>query len=115
MIYTIKIEGIELRAAHGCYDTEQRVGGNYLIDIELQVEDNGAARADDVSKTINYVEVYELVRGEMAQPSRIIENAAWRISEAIKLEFSQVKDVRVTLAKLAPPMGGKAAKVSVTL
>lgn len=111
MVYKINIEGIELRASHGCYDTEQTVGGNYLVDVFLTVD--GAVEADDVAGTVNYVEVYEVVRGEMSHPSRIIENAAWRISEAIRAEFPQVLDVRVTLSKLAPPMGGKAAKVTV--
>jgi dihydroneopterin aldolase len=116
MIYTIKIEGMEFRAAHGCYDTEQRVGGNFTVDISLDVKDDGnAAATDDISRTVNYVEVYETVREQMALPSRIIENAAWRIAEAIGARFPQVRRTEVTLAKLAPPIGGKAAKVSVTL
>jgi dihydroneopterin aldolase len=115
MVYTIKIDGMEFRAAHGCYDTEQHVGGNFVVDIALDVEDNGASAADDMALTVNYVEVYGIVREQMAVPSRIIENAAERIIEAVRARFVQVKRVEVALAKLAPPLGGKAAKVSVTL
>jgi dihydroneopterin aldolase len=121
MVYTIKIEGMEFRAAHGCYDAEQRVGGNFAVDVVLEVEDGGtaageggAAEADDISRTVNYVEVYEAVRGEMAVPSRIIENVAHRILEAIASRFPQVSRCEVSVAKLAPPLGGKAARVSVT-
>lgn len=114
MTYTIKIEGMEFRAAHGCYDVEQRVGGNFTVDIALEVEDNGAAKADDMRRTVNYVEVYETVREQMGIPSRIIENTADRIMEAISARFPQVLRAEVTLAKLAPPIGGKAARVSVT-
>ncbi len=105
---------MEFRAAHGCYDTEQRVGGNFVVDIVLDVEDDGAAAADEVTRTVTYVEVYETVREQMALPSRIIENAAHRILEAVSVRFPQVRRIEVTLAKLAPPLGGKAAKVSVT-
>jgi dihydroneopterin aldolase len=122
MIYTIKIEGMEFRAAHGCYDTEQRVGGNFTVDATLEVEDGGdaagfggAAEADDMTRTVNYVEVYETIREQMATPSRIIENVAHRILKAISARFPDVRRCELTLAKLAPPIGGKAAKVSVTL
>ncbi len=115
MIYRIKIERIDIRASHGCYDLERKVGGNFTVDITLDVEDSGAVAADDVSRTVNYVEVYETVREQMAVPSNIIENAAARIIDAVYARFPQVRRVEVTVAKLAPPMGGKAANVSVTL
>lgn len=115
MVYTIRIEGMEFRSSHGCYDTEQRVGGNFSVDITLEVEDGGAVAADDVERTVNYVEVYRTVREQMSIPSRIIENAAHRIAGAVRARFPQVRRVEVTLSKLAPPLGGKAARVSVTL
>jgi dihydroneopterin aldolase len=114
MSYELRIEGMEFRAAHGCYDIEQRVGGNFTVDMVLEIENNGAALADDVTRTVNYVEVYETVREQMAIPSRIIENTAHRILEAVAARFPQVRHVEITLAKLAPPIGGKAARVSVT-
>ncbi len=112
--YELRIEGLEFRAAHGCYDVEQRVGGNFTVDLALEVDDGGAAAADDVARTVNYVEVYETVRREMSVPSNIIENTALRILDAIADGFPQVRHARVTLAKLAPPIGGKADRVSVT-
>ncbi len=115
MVYTIKLEGLEFRAAHGCYDVEQVVGGNFVVDVVLEVDDDGAAEADDVTRTVNYVEVYETVREQMGIPSHIIENVAHRIAEAIRVRFPQVRRVEVTLAKLAPPIGGKAARVAVAI
>ncbi|MDR2894450.1 MAG: dihydroneopterin aldolase [Alistipes sp.] len=121
MIYTLKIEGMEFRAAHGCYDTEQLVGGSFTVDVTLEVEDGGAATGeggaaadDDVTRTVNYVEVYEVVREQMAVPSRIIENVAERILNAISACFPQILRAETTVAKLAPPIGGKAARVAVT-
>ncbi len=115
MIYKIKIERIEIRASHGCYDIEKKVGGNFTVDIALDVEDSGAVAADDMTGTVNYVGVYETVCEQMAVPSNIIENAAARIIDAVYSRFPQVRRVEVTLTKLAPPIGGKAAGVSVTL
>jgi dihydroneopterin aldolase len=115
MVYELKIEGMEFRASHGCYDVEQRVGGNFTVDITMEVEDDGAASADDITRTVNYVEVYQTIREQMAVPSKIIENTAERILEAITRKFPRIRRTEITLAKLAPPLGGKAARVAVTL
>ncbi len=54
MTYTIEIAGMEFRARHGCYEVEQRVGGNFTVDISLTVNDlNDAAAKDDIEKTVN--------------------------------------------------------------
>ena len=115
MVYTIKIEGMEFRAAHGCYETEQRVGGNFVVDVALDIDDDGAVEADDISRTVNYVEVYEIIRRQMAEPSKIIENVAHRIAKTIYAHFAQIVRVEVSVAKLAPPIAGKIARVSATL
>jgi dihydroneopterin aldolase len=106
---------MEFRAAHGCYDLEKRVGGNFEVDITLEVEGGSAVERDDVTGTVNYVEVYETVREQMTITSDIIENVALRIVDAVRARFSQVTRVEVTVSKIAPPIGGKSAKVSVTL
>ena len=115
MIYELRLEGMEFRAAHGCYDVEQQVGGNFTVDLVLAVEDNDAAMADDVTRTVNYVAVYETVREQMAIPSRIIENTADRILKALEARFPELRRIEVTLAKLAPPVGGKTARVAVSI
>ncbi len=113
MIYTIEIERIELRARHGCYDVEQTVGGDFTVDVRMEVE--GEVEGDDVGRTVNYVEVFEAVKEQMAIPSRTIEHAAWRIRQAVMGLSPRILSVDVVLAKLAPPMGGKARSVSVTI
>jgi len=106
---------MEFRASHGCYDVEREVGGNFTVDAALEVEDGGGAEADDVGRTVNYVAVYETVREQMAIPSRIIEHAALRCIDAVMARFPEVLHAELTVAKLAPPMGGKADRVAVTL
>ncbi len=115
MTYTIKIEGMEFRAAHGCCEAERRVGGNFTVDVTLEVEDDGAVQKDELEGTVDYVSVYQIVKEQMALPSRIIEHAADRIVKSIRVHFEQVRRVELTLSKLAPPIGGKARKTSVTV
>lgn len=111
----IELENMEFRAGHGCYDLEKKVGNRFLVSLRIEAEIGDAAVRDDLSGSINYLTVYELVRDEMARPSNILENVAKRIIDTIKKSFPQVISLSAKVSKLAPPLGGKIEKVSVTL
>ena len=106
---------MEFRAPHGCYDLEKVVGNRYHIDLKMEVEIGDAAERDDLLKSVNYLSVYEQVAEEVQVPSDILENVAWRILERIHSAFPQIVTSTVKVSKLAPPLGGKVEKVSVTL
>lgn len=112
---TIELEGAEFRAPHGCYDLEKVVGNRFLVDVLLEVEIGDAAAEDELLKSVNYLGVYELVAGEMQQPSDTLENVAYRIQSTLHGAFSQIVSSKIKVSKLAPPLGGKVEKVSVTL
>lgn len=114
-LYTIRLDGIYLRAYHGCYDLEQQVGNRFRVDLAIRTPLNDIHRSDDVRDAVNYLTVYEIVERAMQRTQRTIEAAAANIIEAIKEEFSEIESVECTVAKLAPPLGGKIERVSVTL
>ena len=68
-----------------------------------------------VEEAVNYLTVYEIVRERMAVTQRTIERVAMNIIEAVYASFRQVRHVKCTVSKLAPPLGGKLEKVSVVL
>lgn len=115
MEYRITLERMEFRAFHGCYDLERQVGNRFTVDLELTTELGDVAATDDVRRAVNYLTVYEVVRERMRQTQRTIERVAVNIIEAVKARFPEVRRVRCTVAKLAPPLGGKIARVSVTI
>ena len=61
----IHVSGIRSYAYHGCNEEEARIGGAYLVDIEIETDFEAAALTDDLSKTVDYVEVYEVVKKEI--------------------------------------------------
>lgn len=106
---------MEFHAGHGCYDMEQKVGNRFLVNVALEVDTEYAAKADDISRVVNYITVYEIVEQQMAITSNIIENVASRIIDSLYRHFPQIRKVSVKVSKLAPPLGGKIEKASVTL
>jgi 7,8-dihydroneopterin aldolase/epimerase/oxygenase len=115
MGHKIAVEGIKIYAYHGCLDEEAKIGGNYIVDVYMETDFTRAAHADDLSHTIDYCSVYEIVKTEMAQRAKLIENVADRIHRNISKSFTAVKKTRVRLTKLSPPMNGNVEKVYVEI
>lgn len=115
MLYRIDLKDMEFRAYHGCYDLEQKVGNRFRVQLTIWTELGEGAREDDVTKLISYLEVYEQVREVMGITQRTIESVACNIIECLKERFGAIEEVECTVAKLAPPLGGKLREVSVTI
>ena len=114
-LYTIRLDGIYVRAFHGCYDLEQQVGNRFRVDIVIRTPLGDLPKSDDVTQAVNYLTVFEIVERTMQRTQRTIEAAASNIIAAIKESFPQIIEVECTVSKIAPPLGGKIDKVSVTL
>jgi dihydroneopterin aldolase len=111
----ILVEGINVYAYHGCLEEEGKIGTNYTVDVTMETDFAEAAKTDDLSKTIDYVIVYNIVKTQMAVRSKLIEQVGKRIVDELKKEFATLKKVEVKVTKLNPPMNGNVEKVSIVI
>ncbi len=102
----IILTDIEFHAFHGVLTQETEIGGLYSVDISLTVPDEQSTETDCLEHTVNYAEVYEMIKEEMAIPSKLIEHVAGRIARRIKKEFSLISQVKIILTKKHPPIAG---------
>lgn len=93
-----------MHAYHGVLPQERTVGNDYLINIKVGYPWIRATQTDDVTDTLSYATLAELVKREMLVPSNLVEHVAGRIVEAVKAEFPAATYVRLRLTKIAPPM-----------
>jgi dihydroneopterin aldolase len=111
----INVNGIKLYAYHGCLEEEAVIGANYVVDVRIETDFNVAQRTDDLSKTVDYVVVYNIVKSEMAIRSKLIEHVAGRIAEHLIRQLPEIEKVDVAVTKINPPMNGDVDSVSVTV
>ncbi len=111
----ILLENIEFYSYHGVLEQETRVGNTFIINIKVGVDISEAAQSDDISDTINYAEMYEIIAQEMEKPSKLIEHIAKRIIDSLKLRYPQIESIELKLSKRNPPIGGQAQYASVIL
>lgn len=115
MITRIELEAMKFYAYHGVMPQEKTVGNQFVVNLVLTAPLGKAVESDELDDTINYAEVYEVVKHEMEIPSKLIEHAAGRIVHALKVHFPQLTAVELRLSKLNPPFGGDICSASVLL
>lgn len=110
---TIAINGMCFYAYHGCFTEERAIGTHFRVDLVLKTDTSRAEVSDNIADTVNYLEVYRVVKREMERPSNLLEHVAHRVGEAVREEFAGVETVTVKVYKLNPPLGGQMDSVSV--
>jgi dihydroneopterin aldolase len=111
----IALEGMEFFAYHGCFSEEQIIGTRFEVDLYLEAPTKEAEESDVLSKTINYQEVYLLIKEQMAIKSKLLEHVGRRILNAVLEKHPEIEFAEVKVSKMNPPLGGKLGSVSVTL
>lgn len=106
---------MEVYAFHGCYAEEQIVGNRFLVSLSYVCRLKEATESDDINDTVSYLDIYRLVREEMAITSHILEHVSKRIIDRVLREYSLVDELELTISKCNPPLGGLVEKVSVTM
>lgn len=111
----VALEGLEFHAYHGVYPHERSSGNKFEVDVVVDTEFQESAFHDDLSGTINYEELYAIVKAEMEKPSKLLETVVNSIAVHILSAFPSAKSVEVKISKLNPPIGGVCKKSSVVV
>lgn len=108
------IDKLRLYAFHGVMPQERRVGGWFVVSLRVHYNNmENVLDSDDVGDTLNYAELCELIRQEMAQPSCLLEHVAGRIARTVFSRFPRVLSLHISVTKDNPPMGANCAGAGV--
>ncbi|MFA0962793.1 dihydroneopterin aldolase [Roseivirga sp. BDSF3-8] len=102
----VSLEKLEFFAYHGFHAAERQKGNRFEVDIYVDLDFSEASKRDSIKGTVNYQNLYEIVREEMLIKSKLLENVAMRIMRRVFDEFPQVQRVEVSVSKFNPPLGG---------
>lgn len=107
MTQIVKLINCEFFAHHGVMPEEHQVGGRFAVDIELSVNIEDAAKTDQLSKTVDYEQIYDILRTIMTtQKKYLIESLAYQIGKTVLNQFALVEGALVRVRKINPPVGG---------
>lgn len=111
----IYLKDVCFHAFHGVMPQERVVGADFLVSLRIGYDFSQAMQTDEVGDTLNYAEVFRLVKQEMEQPSSLLEHVAGRVVDTLLRHFPMVKSIDLTLTKRNPPMGADCEGAGVEL
>ena len=101
----ILLEGIAIPCSLGVTEAERKMRRPVRLDLELGFDLSGAGRTDDLTKTIDYGEIYEVVAKVVGGPDhQLVEALGERIADAL-FESFPIDSVRLTVRKSKPIAG----------
>ena len=101
----IIIRDLEIYAYHGVLPEEKIKGQTFVVSAELFLDLREAGIKDDLSKTVNYAQVCQLINDTVTKEKfDLIEAVAEAVADAILLKFDMIKEVHITISKPMAPI-----------
>ncbi len=101
----IRLDDVRLHGFHGVMPQERAVGADFVVNLRVGFDIAKAMETDNVGDTLNYATLYNKVKTEMLQPSKLLEHVVGRIVKAIENSFPEALSIDLTITKVNPPMG----------
>ena len=101
---TITLDSLRFYAYHGAEPQEAIVGAWYTVDVCITADATLAIQSDDLSGTINYAQVAEVIKQQMQIRSALLEHVAGRIAQALLDSFPAINALTIKVCKENPPV-----------
>jgi len=111
----IELKKMLFHAYHGVMKQERIVGNTYRVDLKLFLDLSKAIQSDNLEDTINYADIFNLVKEEMSIPSQLLEHIAGRIVQKIRQKYTNISKISIRLAKQNPPIKGEIQEAAVII
>lgn len=101
----ITLKNLEFYGYHGYYQEENTLGQRFRVTIEAYGDLGSAHRSGNLGDTINYVEIFEVIRTVFfSKKYKILEQLGYDIGEAVLQSFPILKRVHVEIMKPEIPV-----------
>jgi dihydroneopterin aldolase len=111
----IVLTNMRFQGRHGYYDHEMTTPQSFEVDVELLLNLQPAGLDDDLTKTVDYAEVYTATRQIVESTSfRLLEALAEAISHELLADFA-IGEVGVRIRKPEVKLGGPLDHASVEI
>ncbi len=111
----IHLNGVSFLARIGTTEAERSEPQGLLLDLVIELELEAAANTDDLSLTVNYVDLVERIERTAGEREyQLLEALSGRICRAV-LEDPRINAVEATLHKFPAVLKGKVTSVAVEM
>ena len=96
----IILKGMTFFGHHGYFPEERKLGQKFIVDLELTLNLKPAGESDDITKSVNYAEIFQLIKENVEQTQfHLIEGLAEHISTLLLKNYSLIQEIALTITK----------------
>jgi dihydroneopterin aldolase len=110
---SIHLNNLKFFAHHGYHDEEGVTGTDFEVSVSIVFE--APEKIITLPQTINYVEVYDVIKAIFQRPTKLLESIAEDICENVYLLDDRIRTINITITKLHPPITNFIGSVGVSL
>ena len=103
--YTIELNHLKFYVKHGVYSFEKEIRQCFMVDLKLNVE-LPIEQKIELQNTVDYTEVYNLVKQIIETQEDLLENLVLKILHAILRQYYSVSSCTCRIEKF-PQLGGQ--------
>ncbi len=104
----IILMGLEFHGKHGCFPEEKKYSQKFIVDGVLHLDLEKAMLSDNLQNTVNYGEVFELIRIQVEEKNyNLIEKLTMEIIRDIFNYSELIQEITLKLIKPTPPVEGQ--------
>jgi 7,8-dihydroneopterin aldolase/epimerase/oxygenase len=109
----ISLARLKMFGYHGLHREEKITGAEFEIQLDVFFEPKEMIR--DIAQTVNYEELYTIIRNKMQVPADLLETIGMEISNSVKELYPEVKEINITISKINPPLMNFRGELSVSV
>lgn len=111
--FTIHLNNLRFFGYHGLYEEEKILGNEFEVSLHLRLSYTKKETLT-INDTVNYAEVYQLVKEVFANREDLLETICVNIADAVSQKFKQVEKLSIQITKLQMPIVGFIGTAGVT-
>lgn len=102
---TVYLNNLLFHASHGIHEEEKLLGNDYVVDAFVEFHEEHQV-INSIYQTINYVDLYNIIKEKMGEPTPLLETVVMEIGNEIHNEFPQLRSINISIKKMNPPIEG---------
>lgn len=111
-MFTIHLDKLEFFAHHGLHAEETIIGNSFVVSAAVSFDIK--EKVTSIHHTINYVNVYAIIKKHMQQPVPLLETLAQNITEEISVLDKSIHRINISITKLNPPLNNFTGSLGVS-
>jgi 7,8-dihydroneopterin aldolase/epimerase/oxygenase len=109
----IHLHNLKFFSHHGIHEEEKILGTAFEVNVEVEIKQN--ERIDTIHQTIDYVQVYNMVKERMTIATPLLETVLEDLVSEIHQSSTLIKSIAVSIKKINPPIENFSGSVGVSL